>query len=74
MWIIGDLGQTDAGNDLAPKVGLLTLRAQSIGRFGLVSQLPGGSRQSDIIGAMRSPKLAEGIRDAVLLLSGESAR
>ena len=53
----GDLGQIDAGDDLTPNPGLLNLSAQSIGRSGLFTQLPGGSLQSDIVGAVKSLKL-----------------
>jgi len=47
------------------------LSAQSIGRSGLLTQLPGGSLQSDITGAVKSLKLADGLHDATFSVSGD---
>ncbi len=67
----GDLGQIDAGDDLTPERGLLRLSAHSLGHFGLATQLPGGSMQSDITGALKTLKLADGMHDAALIASGD---
>ena len=67
----GDLGQIDAGDDLTPQRGLLSLSANSLGRFGLATQLPGGSLQSDITGALKTLTLADGMHDAALFASGD---
>ena len=67
----GDLGQIDAGNDLDPRPGLLSLSANSLGRRGLDTQLPGGSLQSEIAGAFKTLKLAGGVQDAALSVSGD---
>ena len=67
----GVLGQIDAGDDLSPKPGLVSLTAQSIGRSGLLTQLPGGSLLSDIAGSMKSLKLADGLHDATFSVSGD---
>jgi hypothetical protein len=71
MLVQGDVGRIDAGDDLTPERGVVSLTAQSLGRFGLSTQLPGGSSQSDIIGALKSLKLADGMRDATLSVSGD---
>jgi hypothetical protein len=67
----GDLGQIDAGDDLTPELGILSLSAHSIGSYGLSTQLPGGSLQSDVTGALKSLKLATGMHDAALLAGGD---
>jgi hypothetical protein len=67
----GDLGEIDAGNDIDPKPGLLSLSANSLGRRGIETQLPGGSLQSDITGALKTLRFADGMHDAVLLVSGD---
>ena len=66
----GDLGQIDAGNDADPRAGLLRLTAGSLGSSGLLTQLAGGSLQSDIVGTLKSLKLAHGLQDATLSVSG----
>jgi len=67
----GDLGQIDAGDGLDLKPGVLSLRAQSMGTSGLLTQLPGGSLQSDIAGDLKSLKLAAGLHGATLSVSGD---
>ncbi len=69
----GDLGQIDAGDELTPERGLLNLSAHSLGRFGPSTQLPGGSMQSDITGALKTLELADGMHDAALIASGDIA-
>jgi hypothetical protein len=66
----GDLGRFDAGNDLDPRPGLLSLSAHSLGQSGLGTQLPGGSMQSDIVGALKKFKIGDGMYDAALAVSG----
>jgi hypothetical protein len=69
--IKGDLGQIDAGNDAAPQPGVHRLNASSFGARGLETQLPGGSLQSEIIGAIKQFKLSEDMRDATLSVSAD---
>jgi hypothetical protein len=69
--IKGDLGQIDAGNDLDERPGVVSLSANSLGLRGLVTQLPGGSVQSEITGALRSLKIARDLQDAELSVSGD---
>ena len=69
--IKGDLGQIDSGNDLDPRPGLLSLSAHSLGQRGIDTQLPGGSLQSEIVGAFKTLKLVGGMQDAVLSVSGD---
>ena len=68
--INGDLGQLDVGNDLAAAPALRMLSVNSLGAFGLSTQLPGGSLQSDITGKLKTLKLADSMRDAALSVSG----
>jgi hypothetical protein len=69
--VSGDLGQIDAGTDLTPERGLMSLNAHSLGGSGLSTQLPGGSLQSDVVGALKTLALADGMYDAALVASGD---
>jgi len=66
----GDLGRIEAGDNLTPKHGLLGLSARSIGRFGLATQLPGGSLQSNIDGGVKVLALGDGMQEATLNATG----
>lgn len=74
VMIAGDLGQIDAGNDLDPRPGLLSLSARSLGHRGLDTQLPSGSLRSEIVGALKTLKLADGMQDATLAVSDDIGR
>jgi hypothetical protein len=67
----GDLAQIDAGDSITPQRGVLSLHAQSLGRFGLATQLPGGSLQSDIDGALRKLKISGDITDAAVSVTAD---
>ena len=67
----GDLGQIDAGDEFTPKRGLLSLNANSLGHSGLATQLAGGSLQSDIAGALKTFRLADGMQDAAISVRGD---
>jgi hypothetical protein len=69
--IKGDLGQIDAGSGGEKKPAIKSLKANSIGARGLETQLPGGSMQSDIMGALKKFQLAEGMHDAGLMVSSK---
>jgi hypothetical protein len=69
--IDGDLGQIDAGDESNIKPGVLRLSAISLGSRGLTTQLPGGSLQSDIVGALKTVNLANAMHDATVLTSGD---
>jgi hypothetical protein len=71
VMIKGDLGEINAGNDLDPRPGLLGLSARSLGQRGIETQLPSGSLQSEIAGAFKTLKLADGMQDATLSVSGD---
>lgn len=64
--ISGDLGRVTAGNANTKTPGLLALTAGSIGLRDLTTQEPGGSRVSDVNGAISSLKVA-GAVDGVLV-------
>jgi hypothetical protein len=68
--IQGDLGRIDAGNGADRKSGLLSLSADSIGKRGLQSQLPGGSMQSDIAGSLQTLSLSGGMHGSNLSVRG----
>jgi hypothetical protein len=68
--IKGDLGQIDVGNDLDPRPGLGSLSANSLGHCGTQTQLPDGSFQTEITGALKSLRLASDMQDAELSVSG----
>jgi hypothetical protein len=67
----GDLGQIDAGDSTMPKSGVSNVDANSLGRRGLATQLPGGSLQSDIRGGLHSFKLADGMERATVSVLGD---
>ena len=69
--INGDLGQIDTGDPAMGGAGLASLSARSIGHFGLATQLPDGSANSDIDGDLEKLKLADGMTDATLLTTGD---
>jgi hypothetical protein len=50
--IPGDLGQIDAGNGDPAVPAVKSLSVRSMGRLGTATQGPGGSLQSDIVGAL----------------------
>jgi len=71
--IRGDLGQIDVGTGDESKPALVKLRAHSLGGRGLITQLPGGSLNSDILGGLGILHLTGDMRDAWLSVSGNIA-
>jgi hypothetical protein len=69
--IHGDLGQIDAGNDLDSPAGVRSLTVQSLGMRGVDTQLPGGSMQSNIAGALKMLKVTDSIHDADIFTGGD---
>ena len=69
--IRGDLGQLDAGGSPTSSRGIGSLNVDSIGRFGLSTQLAGGSLESDIGGGLQTLKVREGIHDAAVSVRGD---
>ncbi len=69
--IKGDLGQINAGNGADGEPGVVSLKANSLGQRGLETKLPGGSWQSEIVGALKKFQLSAGMHDAELIVSGD---
>ncbi|HZI99658.1 MAG TPA: hypothetical protein VFD22_03270, partial [Gemmatimonadaceae bacterium] len=67
----GDLAQIDAGDSITPQRGLLGLHAQSLGKLGLATQLPEGTLQSDIQGALKKLRIENDVTNAALFVTGD---
>jgi hypothetical protein len=68
--IKGDLGQIDAGDSGTASRGVLALEANSLGALGVTTQLPGGSTDSNVVGALGKLTLADEMRDAAIIVAG----
>ncbi|MDB6174102.1 MAG: hypothetical protein JWL59_3413 [Chthoniobacteraceae bacterium] len=69
--IDGDLGRIDAGDSATPHRGLGSLKAGSMGQSGVTTQGPEGSLQSNIEGRLGKLKIADGMMNADLFVSGD---
>ncbi len=62
----GDLGQIDAGDAALTTTGLASLAVQSIGRFGTLTQVPGGDLNSSINGRFGALNVKSDINQALI--------
>jgi hypothetical protein len=66
----GDLGRITAGDSTTATPALKALTVQSLGRFGTSTQAPGGSLESDILGALGSLRVNGDVDTAFVNVQG----
>ena len=66
----GDLGRITAGDSTTATRALKALTVQSLGRFGTSTQAPGGSLESDILGALGSLRVNGDVDTAFVNVQG----
>src|SRR5262245_25443025 len=69
----GDLGQIDAGDFNTATPGLTSLAVQSMGRFGVTTQAPGGDLTSTVFGRLGALRVRSDITDESIYVDGGAA-